>query len=252
MTDTATSQGLSRKSAIPARGHGWRAPMLLLAALAQSACTAAVIGSGAADPFYDAVDNAAQKRVDAQYRQRFPGVDITDEYAFEKALFEDAKRENPSQMQGLTFPSRATWQANEAKLANGAAPTARRSSASAGATAAAVATPAVSVSRKAQDQAVLKKRDTPWVVVTKSWPYDALNFSSVAPYTCGFSRLQYSVNGAAMKTQAFTPCLASAPAPTPPYLTFPQGAIETVKMTMTFADGSRETRSFQRDAIFQR
>lgn len=231
--------------------RNWRAPVLLLMALTQSACTAAVIGSGMADPFYDAVDNAAQKQLNEQYRQRFPGVDINDEYALQKAIVEEAKRDNPGELAGLNFPSRAEWEASNAKSASTATASAQRSS-SVAATATAAAAPAASASRKAQDQARLKKSGTPWVVVTKSWPYDALNFSSVAPYSCGISRLQYSVNGAAMTSQAFSPCMASNPAPNPPYVTFPQGSIETVKVTVTFADGSRQTRDFKRDQIFQR
>ena len=55
-----------------------------------------------------------------------------------------------------------------------------------------------------------------------------------------------------MKTQAFTPCFASNAKPNPPYLTFPQGSIETVRITMHFTDGGRQTRQFRRHEIFQR
>lgn len=245
MTEISVPLETSPESNPSTTGRYWRAPVLLLMALSQSACVATVIGTGMADPFYDAIDSKAQQQVEEQYRLKYPGVDINDEYELQRAIFEEAKRENPDQLRDLKFPSRPAWEANNAKSSNGAAASAGRSSA---ATSASTASP----NQSAQDQALLKNRSTPWVVVSKTWPYDALNFSSVAPYTCGFSRLQYSVNGGEMTSQAFTPCLASAPAPNPPYLTFPQGSIETVKITMTFADGSRQTRNFQRDDIFQR
>ncbi|MVO17159.1 hypothetical protein [Parasedimentitalea huanghaiensis] len=40
--------------------------------LSQSACTAAVLATGAADPFYSAVDDAAERRVQEEYRQSIP------------------------------------------------------------------------------------------------------------------------------------------------------------------------------------
>ncbi|WP_294229520.1 hypothetical protein [uncultured Shimia sp.] len=233
-------------------GRIWRAPVLLLMGLSLSGCTAAVIGSGMADPFYDAIDKQADKQVQEQYRQKYPGVDVTDDYALGRAMFEEAKRENPEQLGDMQFPSRSVWEANYAKVSGGTAAATATASGAATTTKAATTAPGVSSNQRAQDQAMLKKSSTPWAVVTKSWPYDALNFSSVAPYACGVSRLQYSVNGGPMKTQGFTPCSAGASAPNPPYITFPQGSIETVKITMTLADGSQTTRSYQRDEIFQR
>lgn len=238
----------SPKSKPPSTSRHRRAPLLLLMALAQSGCVAAALPlmpiameAGAFDPFENAVDSAAQKQLEEQYRQKYPGVDISDEYALSRAIVEEATGD-------VQFPSRAVWEANNAKVASATAASAGHSNAAPSP----VAAPTISPERSAQDQAWLKKGSTPWVVVAKSWPYDTLNFSSIAPYICGFSQVQYSVNGGDMKNQAFTPCFTSTPEPNPPYLTFPQGSIETVRITMTFADGSRQTRDFQRNEILQR
>ncbi|AZV79488.1 hypothetical protein EBB79_17510 [Parasedimentitalea marina] len=216
--------------------------------LSQTACTAAVLATGAADPFYSAVDSAAERRVQEQYRQQYPGVDITDDYALARAMFEEAKRDNPAQMGHLTMPSRSVWEANNAQL-TGAAPAA--SAARARTPSAAAAAPAVSSSRIAQDQATLKRAGTPWATVSKSWPYDSLNLSSVTPYVCGIKKMQFSVNGGATTTQSFSSCSTGAAKADPPYWTFDQNSIETVSVTMTFADGSRQTRNFTRDQILQ-
>ncbi len=257
MTRFISPQNSAPVSETPIAPGRWRVPALLLAALTQAGCVAAamsaaplLMGTDLANPLHDAVDRAAQRRVEEQYRQQYPGVDISDEYALARAMYEKAQRENPEEMGHLgAYPSRAAWEANNAKTSGVTAASPGTSATSA---TAAAATPTASPTRMAQDRAVLKKDGTPWVVVTKSWPYDMLNFSTVAPYTCGFSRLQYSVNGGETKTQAFTPCFASNAKPNPPYLTFPQGSIETVRITMHFTDGGRQTREFQRDEIFQR
>ncbi|WIY26379.1 hypothetical protein [Parasedimentitalea psychrophila] len=221
---------------------------LLAIALSQTACTAAVIATGAADPFYSAVDAAAERRLQEEYRQKYPGVDINDDYALGRAMFEEAKRDNPAQMGHLTMPSRSVWEANNAKVNGGAAASVGQSSAPV----AAASAPVVSSSRVAQDQAALKRAGTPWATVSKSWPYDALNLSSVAPYACGIKKMQFSVNGGATKTQGFSSCASGAAKADPPYWTFDQNSIETVSVTMTFANGSRQTRNFTRDEIFQR
>lgn len=44
-------------------GTAWRKMVLMAVVLSQSACTAAVLATGAADPFYSAVDAAAERRV---------------------------------------------------------------------------------------------------------------------------------------------------------------------------------------------
>lgn len=226
----------------------WRRAGLLVMVLSQTACTAAVIATGAADPFYSAVDAAAERRVQEQYRQKYPGVDVTDDYALGRAMFEEAKQNDPAQMGHLTFPSRSVWEANNATVNAGATGASSRSSAPA---TTAVA-PAVDASRVAQDQARLKQAGTPWAFVSKSWPYDTLNLSSVAPYACGIKTMQFSVNGGAAKTQGFSSCTSGTAKADPPYWTFDQGSIETVRVTMTFANGSRQTRTYTRDEIFQR
>ena len=163
-------------------------------------------------------------------------------------MFEEVKRNDPAQMGHMTFPSRSVWEANFAKVNAGTTASVGQSSAPA----AAAAAPAVSSSRVAQDQAVLKRAGTPWASVSKSWPYDSLNLSSVAPYACGIKKMQFSVNGGATQTQGFSPCASGAAKADPPYWTFDQNSIQTVSVTMTFANGSRQTRSFTRDEILKR
>lgn len=216
--------------------------------LSQSACTAAVLATGAADPFYSAVDAAAERRVQEEYRQKHPGVDITDDYALGRAMFEEAKRNDPAQMGHLTFPSRSVWEANYASLNGGAAPA---STGRSNAPAAATSAPAVSSSRVTQDQATLKNASTPWATLSKSWPHDMLNLASVAPYACGIKQMQFSVNGGETQTQSFSPCTGGKAKANPPYWTFSQNSIETVSVTTTFANGSKKTRNFTRAQILQ-
>lgn len=241
----------SRQNLVNAQGKsplvGWRRIGLVAVVLSQSACTAAVLATGAADPFYSAVDSAAERRVQEQYRLQYPGVDITDDYALARAMFEEAKRDNPAQMGHLTMPSRSVWEANNAQL-TGAAPTA--SAARASTPSAAAAAPAVSSSRVAQDQATLKQASTAWASGSKSWPHDLLDLSSVAPYACGIKSMQFSVNGGETRTQGFSPCSGGTAKANPPYWSFSQNSVETVSITLTFANGSRQTRTYSRADIF--
>ncbi len=219
---------------------------LLAVVLTQTACAVAVIEAGGVDLLDSALGPAVDRRLQEEYRLKYPGVDVTDDYALGRAMFEEAKRNDPAQMGHLTFPSRSVWEANNAKINGGTAPaSAGRSSAPV----AAAAAPAVSSSRVAQDQATLKQASTPWASVSKSWPHDMLDLSSVAPYVCGIKSMQFSVNGGETRTQGFSPCSGGTAKANPPYWSFSQNSVETVSVTLTFANGSRQTRTYSRADI---
>lgn len=242
---------MTRQNLVTAQGKsplvGWRRIGLLAVVLSQTACTAAVIATGAADPFYSAVDSAAERQVQEQYRLKYPGVDVSDEYALQKAIFEEAKRDNPEQLAGMSFPSRSAWAATNPTSNAGTAAATGGARASANP---APAAPTASASRVAQDQATLKQASTAWATGSKSWPHDLLDLSSVAPYACGIKLMQFSVNGGETRTQGFSPCLGGTAKANPPYWSFSQNSVETVSVTLTFANGSRQTRNYSRADIF--
>ncbi len=105
---------------------------------------------------------------------------------------------------------------------------------------------------------ILSMTQANWVAVRDFNGQDLLYFTHLLAWRCGLWDIQFGVNGApADQTFAMEPCNIDTAQPNAladvenylPYLTFPQGSIESVTVTLTYDDGTTETATFERQAI---
>jgi len=249
---------LNGKNAMGVKGRRpivrWRAAGLLTIVLTQAACGGATtapstsVGAGAADPAYSAADEAAKLRLQEEYRRIYPGVDVTDDYALAKTLFEDSKRDDPTLLDDTPFPERLIWEANSGEPSVNTILAARQ----AGIAAAKAALSPMSPERVAQAQARLLDHSMPWAAISESGQHDMLNLASVAPYACAIDRMQFWVNGGPTETQEFSSCEGGDSMAAPPHWIFDLKSIKTVSVTIIFTDRSRQTRDYPRHEIFWR
>ncbi|MDJ0992365.1 MAG: hypothetical protein QNI90_02215 [Dinoroseobacter sp.] len=95
-----------------------------------------------------------------------------------------------------------------------------------------------------------------WVTVRTWQGQDLLYFTQLESWRCGLREIRYSVNGEAAAVKAMEPCYTDAPSPNAfqdtshlPYAAFPEGSIETIAVTVTYADGSNAEAQFNRADI---
>ena len=105
----------------------------------------------------------------------------------------------------------------------------------------------------------LRKVAASWIAVRKWQGQDLRYFTQILPFRCGLSEIRYGLNGADA-TERFNaePCppdqdgqvFATIEADEYlPYLTFEEGSIETVTITLVYDDGIEETLIYDRSAV---
>ena len=123
-----------------------------------------------------------------------------------------------------------------------------------------LATPsAAQMSTAEQVRPILTMTAASWIAVRKWQGQDLLYFTQILPFRCGLSEIRYGLNGADA-TERFNaePCppdqdgqvFATIEADEYlPYLTFEEGSIETVTITLVYDDGIEETLIYDRSTV---
>ena len=98
-----------------------------------------------------------------------------------------------------------------------------------------------------------------WVSLREYNGNDQLLFTHILAWRCGIDRISYAVNGAKRERLKVEPCYEGETRPNDfkdndilPYVTFPQGAVETVTVWLTYDDGSTDKEDYKRKAILSR
>lgn len=97
-----------------------------------------------------------------------------------------------------------------------------------------------------------------WIAVREYEGQDLLYFTHLASFRCGLDSIAYGVNSdLAILPFAAEPCYRDEAAPNAlkmengalPYVAFPLGQVQSVTVTITYADGEQATVQFDRAAI---
>lgn len=123
----------------------------------------------------------------------------------------------------------------------------------------ATATPAFAASFTTADEIrpILEATRPHWVAVRTVAGRDLLYFTQLESWRCGLTSITFQVNGdPETYTKFMEPCYEGTPAPNAfqqeshqPYVTFPADMIESVAVTITYADGETGTASYTREDI---
>ncbi len=103
---------------------------------------------------------------------------------------------------------------------------------------------------------ILEATKANWIAVRDWQGQDLLYFTHLETWKCGLSAIHFGINGASAETAyEFELCAEDEAAPSPlgadrlPYLTFDQGVIENVTITITYDDGATATETYERAAV---
>lgn len=103
---------------------------------------------------------------------------------------------------------------------------------------------------------ILSATQGSWVAVREYDGQDLLYFTQLLAWRCGLHQVRYAVNGGEERPLETEPCYPDTSAPNAikadtilPYLAFPQGAIQSVRVHLLYDDGTDATAEFQRPAI---
>jgi hypothetical protein len=97
-----------------------------------------------------------------------------------------------------------------------------------------------------------------WVAVRDYNGQDLVYFTHLMSWRCGLWDIHYGVNGAAPDTLfEMEPCNLEYAQPNAmidienflPYITLPQGSVQSVSVAITYDDGTSDTATFERGAV---
>lgn len=109
----------------------------------------------------------------------------------------------------------------------------------------------------AEVKAILSATKPQWIAVREYDGRDLLYFTNLLAWRCGVEKVSYGVNGAAPETAlTMEPCYEADAQPNAlkvedilPYVSLDLGSVQTVKVLVTFDDGSTEEGSYERAKV---
>jgi len=95
-----------------------------------------------------------------------------------------------------------------------------------------------------------------WISLREYNGQDLLYFTLLEVYRCGIDQIRYVINDGKPGVWETPPCegdetFSEIPADRLPYATFKLGAIQKLRIELTFDDGTVQTESYERAAILQ-
>jgi len=95
-----------------------------------------------------------------------------------------------------------------------------------------------------------------WISLREYDGQDLLYFTLLEVYRCGLEQVRYVINDGKPSVWETPPCEGDAtfstiPADRLPYAVFKLGAIQKLRIELTFDDGTTQTESYERAAILQ-
>ncbi len=98
-----------------------------------------------------------------------------------------------------------------------------------------------------------------WVSLRERGAEDQLLFTQVIAWRCGLDAIAYKVNDRERRVLEVEPCYEGETRPNGikgdgflPYVTFPLGMVEEVRVWLDYDDGSSDSETYRRDAILSR
>lgn len=98
-----------------------------------------------------------------------------------------------------------------------------------------------------------------WVAVREYDGNDLLYFTNLLAWRCGVDGIRFAVNGGAVAPLEHEPCHADEAAPNAlysedilPYLTYPLGSVQSIRVEVDFPDGSTEVGDYGRSEVAAR
>lgn len=109
----------------------------------------------------------------------------------------------------------------------------------------------------AEVKPILEMTKANWVAVREYDGRDLVYFTQILSWRCGVESVAYSVNGGAMTLLDMEPCYEGESAPNAQkpdaaelgYLRLPLGSVQSISVTLSFADGTTLSESFARGAV---
>jgi hypothetical protein len=95
-----------------------------------------------------------------------------------------------------------------------------------------------------------------WIAIQEWEGNDLVYFTHLEAWRCGLSKIEYSINGGAVKEHVPEPCYENEAQPNAlkipdhwPYVTLLPKFVATVQVTVTYDDGTTQTVDFERAAV---
>jgi hypothetical protein len=108
----------------------------------------------------------------------------------------------------------------------------------------------------AEVKPILMATKANWIAVRDYDGQDLLYFTNLLAWRCGVSHVFYAVNGGDPVELEMEPCHEDTAQPNAllmetalPYVTLPQGSVQTVTVGVVFDDDSNEAANFERKAV---
>jgi hypothetical protein len=106
----------------------------------------------------------------------------------------------------------------------------------------------------AQVKPILQMIKPQWISVREYNGQDLLYFTLLEVYRCGLDQISYAVNGGDPVVWVTPPCagdetFSEIPADRLPYVAFPLGSVETVRIEVMYDDGTSEVGAYERGDI---
>ena len=119
---------------------------------------------------------------------------------------------------------------------------------------AAAAPAAAQFSTAAEVKPILQMTRGNWIAVREFNGQDLLYFSHLEVYRCGLQQIRYVINDGKPEVWETEPCegdqtFSEIGPDRLPYAVFPPGSIQTVRIELTYDDGTVETVTFDRDGV---
>ncbi|MDJ0629482.1 MAG: hypothetical protein QNJ44_14580 [Rhodobacter sp.] len=107
-----------------------------------------------------------------------------------------------------------------------------------------------------QVKPILQMIKPQWVSLREFNGQDLLYFTLLEVYRCGLDQIRYVINDGKPSVWETPPCesdetFSEIPADRLPYATFKLGAVDQVRIELTYDDGTVETETYTRAAIMQ-
>ena len=115
---------------------------------------------------------------------------------------------------------------------------------------------AAQMSSAAEVKPILQMTRANWIAVREFNGQDLLYFTHLEVFRCGLNQIRYVINQGKPAVWETEPCegdetFSKIGEDRLPYATFPLGSIESVRIELTYDDGTVQTQSYDRAAIKQ-
>lgn len=106
----------------------------------------------------------------------------------------------------------------------------------------------------AEVKPILQMTKTNWIAVREYDGQDLLYFTHLEVFRCGLDRITFAVNGGQAYLWQTPPCegdetFSEIPEDRLPYVAYPLGSIETVRVQLVYDDGTIDDEVFERGAM---